>query len=185
MTPRGRAHRFLLKSSPTPGNQDRNRQRMWFQHECRSLDALVYVNRAHQGGKGGPASGADSLVQDRRDPRGSRRSLSDRRGPSPPCGCRRHASTSTREPASPCRLLRTGPSTPREARPCRAAWTRFRAHCVPLGRPSSRPRDVREPVSAWWAALPGTTQMIPTAQTPGTPTASGPQPVTQSGREHL
>lgn len=59
-----------------------------------------------------------------------------------------------------------------------------RCHCVPRSHPSSHPRDVREPVSAWWAAPPGTTQMIPTVQT-GTSTASGPQPVTQSGREHL
>lgn len=30
-----------------------------------------------------------------------------------------------------------------------------RCDCVPRGRPSSHQRDVGEPVSAWWAALPG------------------------------
>lgn len=115
---------------------------------------LVYIKRTNQGGKGGHASEANSLVLDARDilakasgsfPMGGAPSLS--RG----CGCLGlHPQTSVSPSPSQVQTVNAkGGEAPCGASPFP------RCDCFPCGRPSSRQRDVCEPVSTWWAVLPG------------------------------
>lgn len=110
----------LILAEILPGRSTRTAtdQRAWFQHECRLLDMLVYIKRTNQGGKGGHASEANSLVQDARDILAEASSCFSMGGASSLCrGCGCRASTSTHEPASHRCLPTSKESTQREARP--------------------------------------------------------------------
>lgn len=49
-----------------------------------------------------------------------------------------------------------GPNSQRKGRRAPCGASPFpRCDCFPCGRPSSRQRDICEPVSTWWAVLPG------------------------------
>lgn len=128
---------------------------MWFQHECRLLDALVYVNRTNQRKA---ATHQKPTRWSRTGETSSRKQAVafQQEGPLTSLWMRTprlnlHPRTSVSPSPSQDRTVNAerGEALPSRVDPF------SRCDCVPRGRPSSHQRHVREPVSAWWAALPG------------------------------